>query len=49
MFKRSLIIFSILAIVACTMESCFLKKNKCDGCPGLVKNKKVRKSSKGSI
>lgn len=48
MFKRGLIIFSILAIVAFTMEGCF-NKNKCDGCPGLVKKKKVRRSSKGSI
>lgn len=48
MFKRGLIIFSILAIVTCTMEGCF-NKNKCDGCPGLIKKKRVRKSSKGSI
>ncbi len=49
MFKRALIIFSVLAIVACTMESCLFHKNKCDGCPGMVKTKKVRRSSKGSI
>ncbi len=49
MFKRSIIILSLLAFVTLTMESCLFHKNKCDGCPGLTKNKRVRKSSKGSI
>lgn len=49
MFKRNLFILIILAILITTMEGCFLQKNKCDSCPGIVKPKKVRKSSKGSI
>jgi hypothetical protein len=49
MFKRYLIILSVLAIITTTMEGCFMQKNKCDSCPGIVKEKKVRRSSKGSI
>ena len=49
MFKRYLLILSVLAILATTMEGCFLQKNHCDSCPGIVRYKKVRKSSKGSL
>ena len=46
MFKKPLFIVFILALVAVSLEGC---KNHCDSCPGIIKQKKVRKSSKGSI
>jgi hypothetical protein len=46
MFKKSLFILCTLALVAVLLQGC---KNQCDSCPGIVKQKKVRKSSKGSI
>ncbi len=51
MFKRYLLLFSAAAVLLSTMEGCFIfrPKNKCDSCPGLIKRKKTRKSSKGSI
>lgn len=49
MLKRYVILLVATSVLTLTMESCFLLKNKCDSCPGLVKNKKVRRSSKGSI
>ncbi len=51
MFKRYILLFSILVIVTSSLESCFIfrSKNKCDSCPGLVKVKRTRKQSKGSI
>jgi hypothetical protein len=42
----------LVVFLASTLQGCFLKKNKCDGCPAIMnykKKKKVRKHSKGSI
>lgn len=49
MLKRYTILLVATGVLTLALESCFLIKNKCDSCPGLVKNKKVRRSSKGSI
>lgn len=49
MVKRYVVLLLAASVLTLTLESCFLIKNKCDSCPGLVKNKKVRRSSKGSI
>lgn len=34
-----------------SMQGCFLfrGKNKCDSCPGIIKHKRTKKSTKGSI
>lgn len=49
--KRYLLLFSVILLVTSSLESCFLfkGKNRCDSCPGLVKQKRTKKQSKGSI
>lgn len=53
MSLKRVIVFCILgAFFMISLEGCFLKKNKCDSCTGILKykkKKKIRKSSKGSI
>jgi hypothetical protein len=49
MLKRYLILLSAFAVLLSTMESCFLRKNRCDSCPGVAKHKKVRRQNKGSL
>ena len=51
MFKRYLLLLTASVILLSTMEGCFMfkPKNKCDSCPGIIKRKKIKKSSKGSI
>ncbi len=41
----------LLAFVTLFFQECFMfrKKNGCNSCPALVKRKKVRKATKGSI
>ncbi len=51
-FKRIIVFGFIAALSFTALPGCFLKKNKCDSCPGIMKykkTKKIRKSSKGSI
>jgi hypothetical protein len=47
-FKYKLLLFACLMGGAILLSECHTK-NKCFGCPGIMKKKKVRKSSKGSI
>jgi len=51
MFRRYLLLFAVAVIAMSTMEGCFIfrGKNKCDSCPGIIKHKKTRKQTKGSI
>lgn len=49
---RRVLHFTVISmLLSVLLSSCFLfkSKNKCDSCPGLVKVKKTKKSSKGSI
>lgn|GEM_PF-4649774 len=49
--RRVLHITVATMLLSALFSSCFLfkSKNKCDSCPGLVKVKKTKKASKGSI
>ena len=49
MLKRYLLVFSALALMVTTLEGCLFHKNRCDTCPGIVRYKKVRKNTKGSL
>jgi hypothetical protein len=51
MLKRYLLLFSVIALVTSGLESCFIfkGKNRCDSCPGLVKQKRTKRHTKGSI
>jgi hypothetical protein len=51
MLKRYFLLISVAVLALSTLESCFIfrPKNKCDSCPGIIKHKKAKKSSKGSI
>jgi hypothetical protein len=49
---NKVITISLLGFVLLTsIQSCFLfkGKNKCDSCPGIIKHKRTKKSTKGSI
>lgn len=48
---KTLMALLLLVSIAVLFQECFIfrRKNKCDSCPGLVKNKKIRKPTKGSI
>jgi hypothetical protein len=47
--KRTIAVLILAAFATLTLESCFLRKNRCDTCPGIAKQKTVRKRNKGSV
>jgi hypothetical protein len=48
--KRCVVYFMLAASISLVFQECiFRRKNRCDSCPGLVKQKKVKKATKGSI
>jgi hypothetical protein len=49
MLRRYFLLFSVSVLLLSSLESCFMQKNKCDACPGVAKQKKVRRHSKGSL
>ncbi len=48
LFRYKILLFACLMGGAILFSECHTK-NKCFGCPGMMKKKKVRRSSKGSI
>jgi hypothetical protein len=51
MLKKIVFLFLFFGLFTTITQGCFLfkGKNKCDSCPGIIKHKKTRKSTKGSI
>ena len=47
--KGLLTLIMLISFSLVFQECALFRKNKCDGCPAMKHNKKVRKSSKGSI
>jgi hypothetical protein len=49
-FKNYVLYFALLMSLTFVFESCFIlrRKNRCD-CPALLKKKRVKKATKGSI
>lgn len=50
-FAKTIIGLFVVVSISLLFQDCyaFRGKNKCDTCPGLVKGKKVRRPSKGSL
>lgn len=51
LFSRGIVAMLLGFFLLSTLQSCFLfkGKNRCDSCPGIIKHKKTKKSTKGSI